>query len=146
MLNYLNTTASKWFRYVLVNKQSQANIVLETSVSKTEWGLGAGTYGGRRGTKILISLGTYAIVFQAEHAAIVQCTKELENQDTNTSVSVSDLFRLQDSAQSLEIPQVNSKFVLDCLEAPQQIVVKTKCPWPRDQDIRNLKIMNSWIN
>ena len=92
-----------------------ADIAVYTDGSKTEFGSGAGIYGAKPKTRISLSLGKYATVFQAEIIAIHHCVKELIRQEFKgkTIAIYSDS---QAAIKAVNSMQVNSKLVWDCLE------------------------------
>lgn len=98
----------------------QAEIAWYTDGSKTNDGVGAGIYGTKPKTRISLSLGKHATVFQAEVAAIHTGATELIRQEFvgKTIAIYSDS---QAAIKAVNSMQVDSRLVWDCLEALNEL-------------------------
>lgn len=94
----------------------RAELALYTDGSKTEEGVGAGIYEAQSKTKISLSLGKYATVFQAEIIAIEHCAVEILNRGIRKK-KVAIYSDSQAALQAIDSCRVDSRLVWDCLEA-----------------------------
>ncbi|KAJ8914932.1 hypothetical protein NQ315_016086 [Exocentrus adspersus] len=88
-------------------------------------GAGAGIYGVRPETKIPLSLGRYATVFQAEVAAIQGCAREIIRQWAARQ-SIAIYSDSQAALKAIGSMQVCSTLVWDCVEALQELGSRNK--------------------
>ncbi|KAJ8919261.1 hypothetical protein NQ315_003844 [Exocentrus adspersus] len=96
-----------------------------TDGSRIEQGAGAGIYGVRPETKIPLSLGRFATVFQAEVAAIQGCAREIIGQGAARQ-SIAIYSDSQAALKAIGSMQVCSRLVWDCVKALQELGSRNK--------------------
>ncbi|KAJ8909712.1 hypothetical protein NQ315_013797 [Exocentrus adspersus] len=96
-----------------------------TDDSRIEQGAGAGIYGVRPETKIPLSLGRYATVFQVEVAAIQGCAREIIRQGAARQ-SIAIYSDSQAALKAIGSMQVCSRLVWDSVKALQELGSRNK--------------------